>query len=61
MTHAATRLVALALAAATLASCMASGPAVRSSATGEQVNDPSFTGVTNTSALDDSYTPEGGL
>ena len=53
--------VAVILAAALLAGCMGGGPAVRSSATGTQVNDPGFSGVTDTSALDDSYTPEGGL
>ena len=52
---------ALLLMAAVLAGCVAGGGSVESSAMGEQVNDPGFSGVTNTEALDDSYTPEGGL
>ena len=61
MTHSFTRLSALLVVAVALGGCMASGPGARSSASGTQVNDPSFSGVTDTSATDDSYTPEGGL
>ena len=52
---------ALLLSAALLAGCVAGGGAPAGDPLGEQVNDPSFSGVTNTEAQDSSYTPEGGL
>ena len=62
MTRPAASALALLLAAAALAGCVApSGPGANSSATGTQINDPSFSGVTDTTATDNSYTPEGGL
>ena len=61
MTDTKLRASALLLVSALLAGCVAGGGAPASSPRGETVNDPDFSGVTNTEALDDSYTPDTGL
>ena len=60
MTDTISRATALLLAAALLSGCVANGNP-GGGAVGETVNDPDFSGVTNTEALDDSYSPQSGL